>query len=574
MAEQNKDVEEDSYSQGMFYFSSQHSDALRANVEAFRVNANYTDVTIIIEDKKFPCHRAILAAGSYYFKSMFSSGMEETHKNSFTIKQIDPLVFGHVLHFIYTGSITITTGIVFELFSQSHMFQISTLVELCVQFFKEEISDSNCLCALSLSDAHAHKELYEFTKEYACKHFTSLIKDEDFLRLSGECVIDLLNDRRLNCTTESQVFEAAVKWLEYDIEHRKSFRYQMMTCVKFPLIAQSYLLDYVIKSNHMTCEKGQEMIEDAISFHTVPSRRNLLQAYQITPRFAFSYTEVAVLLGGRVADGLSSDVEFYRPDTKEFVSLKPLPFKKRNEYAAAVIGNEIYVSGGLRSPELWKYDLTFHSWIRGNNMLQARRRHAMAVVDNNIYVLGGFDEECVLNTVEMWDSSSNKWTSTGKLLFAVENMGYVAYGKYIYLFGGKNNDEVVTNVVQCYDTTTHTCSIVKNGLPANDMCLSAVVLNSQIYVVGLEGVFRYTPLTGNWDILPEMRCARDFVSLAVLDEKIYLFGGRCRGSKENLYSDLIEVYNSKDNSWDVVGKIPVPMYSYGCVKIFLSQTNT
>lgn len=573
MADQSDATDEDPYAQGMSFFSTQHSDALRANVESFRVNGNYTDVTILIEDKKFSCHRAILAAGSYYFKSMFSSGMEETHKSSFTIKQIDPLVFGHVLHFIYTGSITITSGIVFELFSQSHMFQISTLVELCVQFFKEKINDSNCLCALSLADAHAHTDLYEFTKQYACEHFTSLVNDEDFIRLSGECVVDLLKDRRLNCTAESQVFEAAVRWLENDIEHRKSYRYQMMTCIKFPLIRQSYLLDVVIKSPHVACEKGQEMIEEALSFHTVPSRRNLLHAYQITPRYSFPYTEAAVLLGGRVADGLSSDVEYYRPDTREFVSLKPLPFKKRNEYAACVIGNEIYVSGGLRSPELWKYDLAFQSWIRGTNMLQARRRHAMAVVDSNIYVLGGFDEDTVLSSVEMWDSSSNNWTEVGKLQYAVENMGYVAYGKHIYLFGGKNNDEVVTNTVQCFDTTTNTCSILKNGLPANDMCLSAVILNSQIYVVGLEGVFRYTPLTETWDILPEMRCARDFVSLAVLDEKIYLFGGRCRGSKENLYSDLIEMYNAKDNTWEVVGKIPVPMYSYGCVKIFLSQSN-
>ena len=205
MADQSDATDEDSYAQGMSFFSTQHSEALRANVESFRVNGNYTDVTILIEDKKFSCHRAILAAGSYYFKSMFSSGMEETHKSSFTIKQIDPLVFGHVLHFIYTGSITITSGIVFELFSQSHMFQISTLVELCVQFFKEKINDANCLCALSLADAHAHTDLYEFTKQYACEHFTSLVNDEDFIRLSGECVVDLLKDRRLNCTAESQV---------------------------------------------------------------------------------------------------------------------------------------------------------------------------------------------------------------------------------------------------------------------------------------------------------------------------------------------------------------------------------
>jgi hypothetical protein len=73
------------------------------------------------------------------------------------------------------------------------------------------------------------------------------------------------------------------------------------------------------------------------------------------------------LLGGRLADGLSIDVESFRSDTREFVSLKPLPFKKRNEFTACVIGNDIYVTGGLRSAEFWKFDSGFETWLRGPN---------------------------------------------------------------------------------------------------------------------------------------------------------------------------------------------------------------
>lgn len=129
---------------------------------------------------------------------------------------------------------------------------------------------------------------------------------------------------------------------------------------------------------------------------------------QITPRMSFPYIECAVLLGGRLGEGLSNDVECYRTDTQEFMALKQLPFKKRNEFAACSIGDEIFVSGGLRSAEFWKYDPTFESWLRGANMLQARRRHAMAAVDETIYVLGGFDEENVLDSVEVWERKSNK----------------------------------------------------------------------------------------------------------------------------------------------------------------------
>ncbi|KAK6176712.1 hypothetical protein SNE40_014957 [Patella caerulea] len=554
------------------FSSKDHLNFLIDNVAKLRMEGGYTDITICIEERKFNCHKIVLAAGSTYFKSMFSSGMAESRKNEVELKQIDAAVFEDVLLFIYTGNVNITSFIVQELFTQAHLFQISPLVELCVQFFEQNMNEGNCLAALTLADLHGHKALYEFSKEFACSHFTGIVYDEDFMKLSVDCIIDLLKDRRLNCPCEDVVFDAAIKWLEFDADVRKKVRFKVLECIKYPLITEGYLMDVVVKMGHLSEEdKGKELLDDAIMFHLVPSRRDLLPSYQITPRYSFPYYECAVLLGGRVLDGLSNEVEGYRSTLNDFVSLKTLPFKKRNEFAACNMGNEIYVSGGLRSSEFWKYDPNFETWLKGANMLHARRRHAMAAVDNCIYVLGGFDEEVVLSSIEKWNKKSNQWDEAGSLNTAVENMGFVAYGKKIYLFGGKNSDELVTNIVQCFDTSNGMCTVLQSGLPANDMCLNACVLNSQIYIVGLEGVFRYTPTTEAWDILSDMSYPRDFVSLAVLDEKLYAFGGRRRGAKDNLYSDVIEYYDPIGNQWYVTGKLNINMYSYGCVRVFLCQ---
>ena len=67
------------------------------------------------------------------------------------------------------------------------------------------MNEGNCLAAMTLADTHAHRSMYEFAKNYACQHFTTVVDDDDFLRLSVECITDLLRDRRLNCTTEEQV---------------------------------------------------------------------------------------------------------------------------------------------------------------------------------------------------------------------------------------------------------------------------------------------------------------------------------------------------------------------------------
>ena len=163
-----------------------------------------------------------------------------------------------------------------------------------------------------------------------------------------------------------------------------------------------------------------------------------------------------------------------------------------------------------------------------------------------------------------------QWEECCHLVTAVENMGFVAHGKKIFLFGGKNSEEVVTNLVQVFDTRTRTCCLCTARLPANDMCVSAAVLDQRVYVVGLEGFFAYQPAEDRWDVLADMLLPRDFVSLCVLDQKLYAFGGRRRGAKDNLYSDCIEVFDPATGVWVNAGHTPVPMYSYGCVRVFLS----
>lgn len=117
--------------------------------------------------------------------------------------------------------------------------------------------------------------------------------------------------------------------------------------------------------------------------------------------------EVVVFLGGRFVDGLSNDVECYKLDIREFFVLKQFSFKKRNEFVVCVVGNDIYVFGGLRSGEFWKFDYDFAIWIRGIIFLQFRRRYVMVVVDESIYVLGGFDEDSVLDLIEVWKFGNN-----------------------------------------------------------------------------------------------------------------------------------------------------------------------
>ena len=50
------------------YNSGEHSGYLINNMEQFRVDCGFTDITIDVEGQKFTCHKVVLAAGSPYFR--------------------------------------------------------------------------------------------------------------------------------------------------------------------------------------------------------------------------------------------------------------------------------------------------------------------------------------------------------------------------------------------------------------------------------------------------------------------------------------------------------------------------
>lgn len=85
-----------------------------------------------------------------------------------------------------------------------------------------------------------------------------------------------------------QVYESAVRWLDYDLENRRPYRYKVLSCIKFPHINQSYLMDHVIKSGHLSDDKrGKEILDEAVLYHTVPSRRHMLPSYQVGDNLGF-----------------------------------------------------------------------------------------------------------------------------------------------------------------------------------------------------------------------------------------------------------------------------------------------
>jgi speckle-type POZ protein len=91
----------------------------------------FTDVTFSLEDGELKAHKAVLAASSLVFESMFTLGGERC--NNFLVSDVTRQVFYEMLRFIYTGKIHKCNEMMEELLKVAHRYQLSELEELCRQ---------------------------------------------------------------------------------------------------------------------------------------------------------------------------------------------------------------------------------------------------------------------------------------------------------------------------------------------------------------------------------------------------------------------------------------------------------
>lgn len=77
------------------------------------------------------------------------------------------------------------------------------------------------------------------------------------------------------------MYEAAVRWLEHEPKRKALHAYDVLQCIKFPLINRSYLMDTVAVTEYINNDDGRELLDNAVMYHTVPSRRHMLASYQV-----------------------------------------------------------------------------------------------------------------------------------------------------------------------------------------------------------------------------------------------------------------------------------------------------
>ncbi|XP_021889413.1 ARM REPEAT PROTEIN INTERACTING WITH ABF2 isoform X2 [Carica papaya] len=121
--------------------------------EQYVNNATLSDVTFLVEGRRFYAHRICLLASSDAFRAMFDGGYREKDARDIEIPNIRWEVFELMMRFIYTGSVDVTSDISQDLLRAADQYLLEGLKRLCEYTIAQDISLENVSSMYELSEA-------------------------------------------------------------------------------------------------------------------------------------------------------------------------------------------------------------------------------------------------------------------------------------------------------------------------------------------------------------------------------------------------------------------------------------
>ena len=242
------------------------------------------------------------------------------------------------------------------------------------------------------------------------------------------------------------------------------------------------------------------------------------------------------------------------------------------------IGTKIYLFGGSgigSTQAICVFDTKTETITTLSTTLPiGHKSMGCAAVGTKIYLLGGYGGEAsstYLKTIYVFDTETEIITTLSATLPAVCcNMGCVAIGTKIYLFGGNSTFGDSLNTINVFDTTTETISTLSTTLPTACKNMGCTSIGTKIYLFGGRGKERLntiyvfdTETETIRTLSTTLPTAYEMMGCASIGTKIYLFGGfgGNSGNQINIFDTETETVTTS------LTKLSSECISMGCVSV-------
>lgn len=280
---------------------------------------------------------------------------------------------------------------------------------------------------------------------------------------------------------------------------------------------------------------------------------------------------------------------------QKWVTAAPVPQGAEEVYGIAT-GGKMYVFGGLAPG--WKamgmtleYDPPGDRWTRRKDMPAYHHHVALAQIDGRIYMFGGFRAPekgqatwIPVDNSWVYEPANDEWRALQAMPTPRGSANAVVVNGRIHVIGGaalpKNlgdgyvhpNRNVSVGTHEVFDPATNTWTRRADMINARNHA-AAGVIDNKIYVVGgragsvfipnafnLDLVEEYDPANDRWSLLSPMPTPRSASAWGVYNGRLYVAGGEIRHRDIWGAYTAVEAFDPKSNSWARLPPMPLPRH--------------
>ena len=317
--------------------------------------------------------------------------------------------------------------------------------------------------------------------------FTMLVDTDNFLELDYNLVAKILESSKLFITSEVEVYNAADRWLSYNIKDRSKFAKRLLLKVRLHLLSEHALKNLLNEYSLFA------VIDECISIVKTISATNTeifeeKSGVNYTNRYCNQNNFNMLIFGGDHPNKLVNNVtQINGNNPKDVKALHPME-RERKCFKVVCVKGEVYVLGGYNTNLnlVWsveKYSPSTHSWSVVADMFDNRDNFCACAFMDKIFVVGGCTNTAVYNYSLEFDTKDNHWRRVTGMKEARADAACAVFEERIIVSGGwdTNGDDLKT--VESYDVITDEWSSMPN-MTDSKVQHSLVALKNKLYAIG------------------------------------------------------------------------------------------
>ncbi len=189
------------------------------------------------------------------------------------------------------------------------------------------------------------------------------------------------------------------------------------------------------------------------------------------------------LIAGLGNFGPTNIVLSYSPGSTSWRQMTNYPFSD-SDIAAVTVGESIYCFGGFTN-FVQIFNPTTNSWSQKGSIPTLRKAPQAVMVNNIIYIMGGVSSSDgqILSLVQSYDPSNGEWQTKAPMPSPTAYGTASVSNGMIYYFGGSNGT-MLLNTLQIYNPSTDSWTLGTPDGIAAEFQRATTLSNSTIFVMG------------------------------------------------------------------------------------------